>query len=115
LVESAEVGSLTAAMANIDRQCDNLKLCRDAHWNTPEQHPDVSPAQAALLLKEGFREALRTLEEQPDARLAAGLAEAENLAAEIETALRASRPDSAGETLQRLEKSCKQCHARVRN
>ncbi len=56
LVSVADVGSLAAAMAQIDRSSDNLKHCRDAEWQTPKLHPDIVPAQVALLLKEKFHE-----------------------------------------------------------
>ena len=61
LVEVAEVGSFTAAMAQVDRAFDNLKLCRDAKWTVPPDHPDLVPAQEALLLQEGLHEAGRNL------------------------------------------------------
>jgi hypothetical protein len=52
LPEVADVRSLAAAMAKIDRSHDLLKLCRDADWSVPTEHPDVVPAQQALQLRE---------------------------------------------------------------
>lgn len=66
LVEVAEVGSLAAAMARIDRARDNLKLCEAAEWQTPAGHPDVTPLQEALLLREGFHETARQMTESND-------------------------------------------------
>src|SRR5687767_7758627 len=66
LVEVAEVGSFTAAMAQVDRAFDNLKLCREAKWSVPPDHPDLVPAQEALLLQEGLHEAGRNAGEDYD-------------------------------------------------
>src|SRR5262249_42798824 len=65
LVEIAEVGSFAAAMAAVDRQWDKIKLCRDSNWETPREHPDLSPVQVALLLREALHEARRRA---PDGR-----------------------------------------------
>jgi hypothetical protein len=116
LVEVAEVDSLTAAMAGVDRHWDSLKLCRDAEWETPPNHPDLAPAQVALLLREAIHEANRTVPaDKFDEQFREWLNEAEALAAEIETHLAASNREEAGRRLIALEKSCMQCHAKYRN
>jgi hypothetical protein len=102
-------------MADVDRHWDNLKLCRDAHWQTPAQHPDLTPAQAALLLREGFQEARRCVEDRDAPELKQRLAEVQALALELETSLRQAKFDGLDERWQTLEKSCKQCHAKFRN
>jgi len=115
LVEVAEVGSLAAAMAQLDRHFDNLKLCRAAKWQTPADHADLVPAQEALIVKEGLREAARQLGPEHDARFREWLAEAEQLADKLETALRATPPVDVEPEYARLEQSCKQCHKAYRN
>jgi protein tyrosine phosphatase (PTP) superfamily phosphohydrolase (DUF442 family) len=116
LVEVAKVDSLTEAMAGVDRHWDNLKLCRDAQWETPQNHPDLSPRQVALLLREAFHEANRTIPpEKFDGQFRNWLREVEDLAAEIETQLKASNLEEAGRQSIVLEKSCKKCHERYRN
>src|SRR5262249_28177097 len=85
LVEVAEVDSLTAAMAGAERHWDNVKLCRDAGWTTPAAHPDLTPAQTALLLREAFHEANRTIPaDRFDAQFREWLGEAESLATKVE-------------------------------
>ena len=116
LVEIAEVDSFSAAMAKIDRAYDNLKLCRDAQWAAPSDHPDLVPAQEALLLKEGLRESARNLVEGYDAQMKTWLTESEALARELETTLESGGPPGKVERqFQGLEDSCKQCHQKFRN
>jgi len=115
LVETAQVKSLAAAMASLDRHWDNLKLCRDAGWKTPAEHPDLDPLQEALLLREGLHEALRTAPaDRFDAPFREWLSDAETLAVRLEESL-SDDADAAGETLTRLESACQRCHARYRN
>jgi hypothetical protein len=115
LVSVADVGSMAAAMALIDRSNDNLKLCAAENWQSPQDHPDVSPPQEALLLKEGFVEAARNLSGDYDQQFRDWMEEAATLAAKVETALRASDLAAASEHFQALAKSCKKCHADYRN
>jgi protein tyrosine phosphatase (PTP) superfamily phosphohydrolase (DUF442 family) len=115
LHEVAEITSLAAAMANIDRRIDLLKSCRDAGWSVPSKHPDVVPSQEALLIKEALHESARLLGNNYDTQFRNWLAESESRVQELETALRATAHDDATRTFQLLEKSCKQCHAKYRN
>lgn len=116
LVEIAQVDSLTAAMAQVDRLFDELKLCRDAGWKSPPGHADLSPAQAALLVREALHEALRTTPaDRYDDSFREWLAAAEVLSQQIETDVGASNLEGASAQLKALEASCKQCHAKYRN
>lgn len=115
LVESAQVPSLAAAMADIDRLYDLLKLCNDAGWKTPKGHPDVEPGRQALLLKEGFREAGRHLDETQKALFGEDLTGAESLTESIEGALKAQKTDEATANFTKLTASCKACHTKYRN
>ena len=115
LVETAEVESLTAAMARVDRHWDNLKLCRDAGWQTPPAHRDLVPAREALLMKETFHEARRTLGPEYDSQFQSALEAAEQIATEIEAALNSDQRDTLGMRMESLDKSCKQCHVKYRN
>ncbi|HJQ79740.1 MAG TPA: hypothetical protein VJ828_07280, partial [Lacipirellulaceae bacterium] len=83
LVEVAEVGSFAAAMSQVDRAFDSVKLSRDAKWTVPAEHPDIVPAQEALLLQEGLHEAARNLGDGHDAQFKKWLADAESLAIEL--------------------------------
>ena len=115
LVEVAEISSFLAAMAHIDRAYDNLKLCRDAGWVTPSNHPDLVPHQQALLLKEGFRESRRNLSDGFGPPIAHWIADAENIAQNVEDALAANDQHTAAKEFRVLAQSCTRCHERYRN
>ena len=115
LVEVANVGSVTAAMASIGRAFDNLKLCRDDNWTAPPNHPDLVPHQQALLLKEGLRECRRHLSEVYDRQFEAWLADTEMVALSVGNALTRQDADSAAQEFQALTESCIRCHGQYRN
>jgi len=115
LVERAEVDSLPMAMAGLDRQWDNLKLCRDAGWKAPQEHPDLDPRQMALLVREAFTEAVRGLGANASPELRKSLTDAQSLAHAIETDVAQARYEQLAPKLQTLEQSCKTCHAKFRN
>jgi len=115
LVEVAEVGSFAAAMAQIDRAYDNLKLCREVKWTVPPDHPDLVPAQEALLLQEGLHEAARNLEDEYDEQFKTWLSEAEKLAIGLRAALQEGDVTATYERSALIEKSCKQCHTQYRD
>jgi hypothetical protein len=115
LVGVAEVGSFAAAMAQVDRAFDNVKLCRDAKWTVPADHPDIVPPQEALLLQEGLHEAGRNLGDQYDEQFKKWLADAEALAIELRSALQSEDVNLANERALMIEQSCKRCHTRYRD
>jgi hypothetical protein len=116
LTELAQVESLPAAMASVDRHWDNLKLCREANWQTPRDDPDLSPAQEALLLREALHEARRTAPgDRLDAQFQEWLEGAETLASQIEEDLKGAKRDDVFPKFQNLEKSCTTCHVKYRN
>jgi protein tyrosine phosphatase (PTP) superfamily phosphohydrolase (DUF442 family) len=118
LVEVAQVDSLTAAMSQVDRAFDNLKLCRDAKWADPPDHPDLVPVQEAIQLQEGFHEAGRTLDsDRPELgrEFKSWLADAEMLATQMKASLDARNSAAAGVQLTRLEQGCKHCHNKYRD
>ncbi len=115
LVEDAEVDSLAAAMAGIDRNFDNLKLCRDANWSVPSDHPDLVAVQEALLVKEGLAEAVRHTGDKFDDRFKKWLIDAESAADDLLAALHEENIEKAGQAFPLLEKSCKQCHKAYRD
>jgi len=115
LVEVAEVGSLVAAMSNIDRGFDNLKLSRDGGWKAQPEHPDIVATQEALMVKEALHESGRNLAAGFDAEFMKWLRDAEDLAAQLETQLKTGDTSAATWTMVSLEVSCKQCHTKHRN
>lgn len=115
LREVADIPSLAAGMAKLDRSFDNLKLCRDAGWSAPDGQPDLEPAHEALMVLEGLREATRQIPPGTDDRFKTLLAEAVELAESMETTLRGDDPNAAEQTFRLLESQCQQCHAKYRN
>jgi tRNA-Thr(GGU) m(6)t(6)A37 methyltransferase TsaA len=115
LVEIAEIESLAAAMAKIDRAYDNLKLCQEAKWSTPKNHPDLVPALQAFLVREGLRESGRHLTEGYDDQFKAWLTESEQAADGLGQAVLDGDLGKADKHFEALMRSCKQCHAEYRN
>lgn len=117
LVAVAEVGSMAAVMAQIDRASDNLKLCAPLDWRTPPDHPDISAPQEALLLKEGFRETVRRLQESNDydQQFLDWMREAEQTAARLESALKNQEIQAAATAFQTVQDQCKRCHKQYRD
>ena len=115
LQEVAKVDSLPAAMAQIDRAFDELKLSQQADWSVPPNHPDLAPATQATLVREQFHEASRLLSGQHDARFKEWLSAAEAGSRDLEAALRGDNKTQATRSFQQLQNACKQCHAAYRN
>lgn len=115
LVQIAQMESLPAAMAKIDRNSDNLELCMEAGWKTPANHPDLVPLQEALMMKEGFRESHRNLSDGFDEQFKKWLKESETLAQELETSLKQGDTDTASALFIQIQADCRQCHKAYRN
>lgn len=116
LVEVAEVESVAAAMAKIDRIYDELVLCEKTEWKAPPEHADLDPAQQALLLQEGLHETGRLLgEDQYDAKFRKKLAEAETLGKTLKQQIEAGQQSEASKTLKAVKASCSACHYDYRN
>lgn len=113
LYETAPVGDIEAEMAAIDRIWDRLKLCRDAEWKTPADHPDIAPAHEALMMEERLRELLR--QETTPNELAQGLEESRLAAEGLHKGLSDAVMDDVELHFAALQASCKQCHAQFRN
>ena len=117
LLPVAEVGSLAAAMAQIDRASDNLKLADAAGWRTLASHPDLSPAQEALLLKEGFRETVRQLEQNNafGEEFLDWMKQSEDAASQLEAALEAGDAANIQARFMVVREQCQRCHASYRD
>ncbi len=116
LVEIAEVESVAAAMAKIDRIYDQLVLCDQAGWKAPPEHADLDPAQQALLMQEGLHETGRLLKaDQYDAKFREMLAENERLSKQLKQQIAAGQNGEATKTLKAVKASCSACHNDYRN
>jgi protein tyrosine phosphatase (PTP) superfamily phosphohydrolase (DUF442 family) len=115
LVSVADVGSLAAAMAKIDRARDNLRLFLAADWGVLEDHPDLVATQEARKTKEGFEAALENLAEESDGQLKTWLGESQSTAEALETATQSQKAGQATKHFEALQEACKTCHADYRN
>lgn len=116
LVEIAEVESLAAAMAKVDRVYDNLVLCQKADWKAPPEHQDLDPAQQALLLQEGLHESGRLLEDnQYDVKYRQILANTETLVLGMKKQIETGKREEATASLKKVKAACSACHTAYRN
>jgi protein tyrosine phosphatase (PTP) superfamily phosphohydrolase (DUF442 family)/cytochrome c556 len=115
LVEVAHVDSFPAAMAQIDHAFDNVKMLQASAWKAPAKHPDIVPAQEALLLQEALHEVGRNLVADRDEPFKARLAEADAIAAQLRDDLKKNDTKAASEQLLKLDAACKQCHKKYRD
>ncbi len=120
LVEEAQVESLAAAMARIDRNFDNLNLCAAAGWKSPADRPDVVAQQEALQLQESLYESSRRLAEKEhaadyDATFRQWLTESDAVAKTLYDALETNNKPAATAAFTALQKNCRQCHIKYRD
>ncbi|VAX41828.1 hypothetical protein MNBD_PLANCTO03-987 [hydrothermal vent metagenome] len=118
LVEYQPVSGMVAGMVAIDGTWDRIELIRAAGWQTPPDHPDLSPAAETGILADHYR----ALVDDPDTRAeGAAFLEAMQRAAEEASALEASltriAPDPAftERVYRAITKSCTDCHKEWRN
>lgn len=115
LVEVAEVESMAAAMAKLDRNFNNLKQCEKAGWKSPGDHPDLSPAAEALLVFEGLSECERHLSQDHDDVFREWLKESVADSKDLIKSIEAGDTAKSTQKLNRLEEKCLQCHQSYRN
>jgi hypothetical protein len=116
--EAAKVSGLVDSMVGIDERWENLKAVRAAGYLPPENHPDLKPANEAVILWEHYREAQRfpdTAEHGAD--LSARFKAAEDEVKEAERLLRLFAKDAKPDIRAQLDKSfdaigktCASCH-----
>lgn len=111
----AEVDSLAAAMAKLDRHFDNVKLAAAAGWKTPPDHPDVVPQTELLLVQESLTESLRLLTNDQPPEFRTLMQESEHQARELLQAVKSNRTEAAAQLLKQLTGGCMKCHQQFRN
>jgi protein tyrosine phosphatase (PTP) superfamily phosphohydrolase (DUF442 family) len=120
---SAAVAGPVAAMVEIDERWSALQAVQAAGWKVPANHPDLVPAQEALLLQEAYREFARlpAIVGKPD-EFKTLLRPAETLAGELHAILKsaatAPAPDErtrADNAMKSLASNCAACHRKYRN
>ncbi|MFI4897773.1 MAG: cytochrome c [Phycisphaerales bacterium JB059] len=113
----APVDGFVAGMAIIDRAWDNLKLCREAGWGAPSDHPDLAPASEAGIVAETLRRLNETAEvrDQPEDFVAMML-ESQAQASRLEGLIVGGAERAEVETaFAELGATCKACHVVYRN
>lgn len=115
--EKSPVSPLADVMIQVDGRVDNLKLIKKAGYKTPSNHPDLEPAQEALLLDELFKELLRSpaVEKHP-ADFKSKLADAERSAAAFQQSIAGGPAGAVADAaFQKLNDACAACHKSYRN
>ena len=113
----ARVSSLVKAMVAMDRQWDRIREIRASNWGAPSDHADWQPAHEALMLREIYREAIRSpdLSGHPKGVLER-LEQGERLSGEVEDELRINPNPARRESLFRqLAENCFGCHETFRD
>jgi protein tyrosine phosphatase (PTP) superfamily phosphohydrolase (DUF442 family) len=121
--ERARVSGLTDAMVAIDASWDALKTARNANYVPPADHPDLDPANEAVILTEHFREVARLEDAKwKGAAFMEAASAMERLGSEVAALLRQRRNGTSPELNGRLDRvldginrSCASCHHDFRN
>jgi len=115
--EKSPVSPLADVMIEVDGRFDHLKLIKKAGYKTPSNHPDLEPAQEALMLDELFKELLRspTVENRP-AAFKLKLSEAERAADALHQSFVSGISASDTDPIfQKMDNACTACHKAYRN
>lgn len=121
--ETAQVSGLVEVMVEIDERWTHLKAARAAGYQPPPSHPDIVPANEAVLLWEHYREAQRLPDStQLGEDFVRRLATAETEGREAERLLRRfaaeSTPNARAEldrSFDLMGRSCSTCHRQYRD
>lgn len=116
--EKSKPGPLVDAMVAIDEHFDALKDAKKAGWREVPGHPDLRPAEAAILLREAFRELGRDPETKKHGDdFASKMLNGEKTADALRKILgEAAVDDTARDAaLQDMTKTCGACHKAHRN
>ncbi len=115
--EKSAVSPLADVMIQVDGRFDNLKLIKKAGYKSPASHPDLNPAEEALLLDELFKELQRSpvVEKRP-AQFKTKLSDAEQAAQALHESLARGDLGNVPEAaFQRMNDACSACHTIYRN
>lgn len=121
--EVARVSGLVEAMVAIDESWEHLKAVRKAGYQAPKEHPDLQPANEAVILWEHYREAQRLSDSiRHGTDFIARLKAAEDQAKEMERLLNSHSVKATPEIRADLDKafgamgrSCAACHKAFRD
>lgn len=119
--EIAALPPMAEAMVSIEHHFDHLKKFAAGNWKLDPEHPALTPAHEALLLREQYTELLRTDEvrKKPE-EYQRILRDGEAAALELESLLRNESPDNmtakkAAAVFSVLTLGCSACHKTFRD
>ncbi len=122
--EVVEPAPIVEVMTQLSTTFEHLQLIEAAGWKTPEDHPALTPAHEALLLKEHFTEFLRgpLAKEHPD-EYRHLIDNSARHAQQLETLLKTDSSrrrdtefaEQASQSLKAIKADCKACHRRFRD
>ena len=115
LVSTAEVDSVSSAMANADRAFDNLKQLCASGWKPLADHPDLSSANETRKLKQALEQALKQGDFGDDRRLHGWLTESVAAASQLHDAIESNKLAAATRRFTLVSESCTRCHAVYRD
>jgi protein tyrosine phosphatase (PTP) superfamily phosphohydrolase (DUF442 family) len=120
--ETASLPPIADAMVQIERTHEHLRALAANKWKRLTGEPDLDPPHEALLLKEHYRELLRTDDvKRHSAEFRKLLADAERGAAVLEEALEEALEEdhvasqNADRAFVAVTKSCSNCHRKFRD
>ena len=121
---TAKLPPMAEAMVELERTHDHMKRLSESGWKSIPDHPDLTAAHEALLLREHFTEMLRMeyVTKQPKGFVTL-LKESEADALLLEKALQQSKstsnstsvPADVVEPLRRINTNCINCHKQYRD
>ena len=123
-VESSPIPPMAEAMVAIEHTHEHLGWIAEAGWRTPADHPDLTPAHEALLMREHFAELLRAEEvRQEPVAFQQSLRASEQAAQSLEQALRSWQPTTPQDVAPAIvdqmwrwiDDNCKSCHEAFRD
>ncbi|MGZ8940188.1 MAG: hypothetical protein ACXW32_13355 [Limisphaerales bacterium] len=121
--EIAQVSGLIDAMVGVDERWENLKAVRAAGYGAPRNHPDIEPANEAVILWEHYREAQRlrdTIQKGDDfvQRFKTAETEVKDAARLLRLFATDSKPEIRAQldkSFDAIGKSCSSCHKTYRD
>ena len=114
--ETAEIPPMAESMISIEHTHDHLKALAAVDWRSLPEHPDIEPAQEALLLREHFTELLRSEAARKETEaFRALLHQSQRAARELEAALQAGNSQQAQQAFARINNGCSSCHRDFRD
>ena len=119
LVEVSKVDPFVSAMSKMIGPVEKLQAVETAGWSsktntTNAEFQNFEPKHLAVLIKENFREAVRSNPNVDDKVFSGYLAESEKLSRQLEEKLDAKMHEDASAVLNSLLMNCARCHEEYR-